>query len=81
MKFLLRQNLTRRGTDHPPRSRRAAGHCAASEYSLWYRKPEDEVIPLLEELGIGFIPFGPLGKGFLTGKDGRDHDVRQNRHS
>ena len=39
-----------------------------SEYSLWWRKPEDEVIPTLEELGIGFVPFSPLGKGFLTGK-------------
>jgi aryl-alcohol dehydrogenase-like predicted oxidoreductase len=39
-----------------------------SEYSLWYRKPEEEIIPLLEELGIGFVPFSPLGKGFLTGK-------------
>jgi aryl-alcohol dehydrogenase-like predicted oxidoreductase len=39
-----------------------------SEYSLWYRKPEKEVIPTLEELGIGFVPFSPLGKGFLTGK-------------
>jgi aryl-alcohol dehydrogenase-like predicted oxidoreductase len=39
-----------------------------SEYSLWWRKPEEEIIPLLEELGIGFVPFSPLGKGFLTGK-------------
>ncbi len=39
-----------------------------SEYSLWVRTPEKEVIPALEELGIGFIPFSPLGKGFLTGK-------------
>jgi aryl-alcohol dehydrogenase-like predicted oxidoreductase len=39
-----------------------------SEYSLWYRTPEEEVIPTLEELGIGFVPFSPLGKGFLTGK-------------
>jgi aryl-alcohol dehydrogenase-like predicted oxidoreductase len=39
-----------------------------SEYSLWYRNPEDEIIPTLEELGIGFVPFSPLGKGFLTGK-------------
>jgi aryl-alcohol dehydrogenase-like predicted oxidoreductase len=38
-----------------------------SEYSLWWREPEDEVIPTLEELGIGFVPFSPLGKGFLTG--------------
>jgi aryl-alcohol dehydrogenase-like predicted oxidoreductase len=39
-----------------------------SEYSLWWRDPEAEVIPTLEELGIGFVPFSPLGKGFLTGK-------------
>ncbi len=39
-----------------------------SEYSLWYREPEKEVLPALEELGIGFVPFRPLGKGFLTGK-------------
>lgn len=39
-----------------------------SEYSLWWRKPEAEVIPALEELGIGLVPFSPLGKGFLTGK-------------
>jgi aryl-alcohol dehydrogenase-like predicted oxidoreductase len=39
-----------------------------SEYSLWWRKPEEEVIPTLEDLGIGFVPFSPLGKGFLTGK-------------
>lgn len=39
-----------------------------SEYSLWWREPETEVLPVLEELGIGFVPFSPLGKGFLTGK-------------
>jgi len=39
-----------------------------SEYSLWWREPEEEVIPTLEELGIGFVPFSPLGKGYLTGK-------------
>lgn len=38
-----------------------------SEYSLWWRKPEEEIIPTLEELGIGFVPYSPLGKGFLTG--------------
>ncbi len=38
-----------------------------SEYSLWWRQPEKEIIPVLEELGIGFVPFSPLGKGFLTG--------------
>jgi len=39
-----------------------------SEYSMWWREPEREVLPVLEELGIGFVPFSPLGKGFLTGK-------------
>jgi aryl-alcohol dehydrogenase-like predicted oxidoreductase len=39
-----------------------------SEYSLWWRKPEEQLLPVLEELGIGFVPFSPLGKGFLTGK-------------
>ena len=39
-----------------------------SEYSLWWREPEAEILPALEELGIGLVPFSPLGKGFLTGK-------------
>jgi len=39
-----------------------------SEYSLWWRRPEEDVVPTLEELGIGFVPFSPLGRGFLTGK-------------
>jgi aryl-alcohol dehydrogenase-like predicted oxidoreductase len=43
-----------------------------SEYSLWWREPEDEILPALEELGIGFVPFSPLGKGFLTGKIDED---------
>jgi aryl-alcohol dehydrogenase-like predicted oxidoreductase len=43
-----------------------------SEYSLWWREPEAELIPMLEELGIGFVPFSPLGKGFLTGKISED---------
>ena len=55
------------------RTRSPAAHCSserilASEYSLWTRAPEKEVIPTLEELGIGFVPYSPLGKGFLTGK-------------
>ncbi|MFL5024922.1 MAG: aldo/keto reductase, partial [Microvirga sp.] len=41
-----------------------------SEYSLWWRQPEETVLPTLDELGIGFVPFSPLGKGFLTGKIG-----------
>ena len=51
-----------------------------SEYSLWWRRPEEEVLPTLEELGIGFVPFSPLGKGFLTGKIDENADVRQQRH-
>jgi aryl-alcohol dehydrogenase-like predicted oxidoreductase len=43
-----------------------------SEYSLWWREPEAEVLPTLEELGIGFVPFSPLGRGFLTGKMSED---------
>lgn len=43
-----------------------------SEYSLWWREPEERIIPTLEELGIGFVPFSPLGKGFLTGKIATD---------
>jgi aryl-alcohol dehydrogenase-like predicted oxidoreductase len=43
-----------------------------SEYSMFWREPEKEIIPLLEELGIGFVPFSPLGKGFLTGKMNAD---------
>jgi aryl-alcohol dehydrogenase-like predicted oxidoreductase len=43
-----------------------------SEYSLWWREPEQEILPTLEELGIGFVPFSPLGKGFLTGAINKD---------
>src|SRR5213594_2373730 len=43
-----------------------------SEYSLWWRQPEEAVLPTLEELGIGFVPYSPLGKGFLTGKINED---------
>jgi aryl-alcohol dehydrogenase-like predicted oxidoreductase len=43
-----------------------------SEYSLWWREPEEKIFPVLEELGIGFVPFSPLGKGFLTGKMSTD---------
>src|SRR5467141_3557195 len=44
------------------------GTAVQSEYSLWWRRPEEEVLPTLEELGIGFVPFSPLGRGFLTGR-------------
>lgn len=43
-----------------------------NEYSLWWREPEDQILPTLEELGIGFVPFSPLGKGFLTGAISKD---------
>jgi aryl-alcohol dehydrogenase-like predicted oxidoreductase len=43
-----------------------------SEYSLWWRRPEEEILPTLDELGIGFVPYSPLGKGFLTGKIDED---------
>src|SRR6202140_4479837 len=49
-----------------------------SEYSLWWREPEKETIPTLEELGIGFVPFSPLGKGFLTGKISEDTQFDKN---
>jgi aryl-alcohol dehydrogenase-like predicted oxidoreductase len=49
-----------------------------SEYSLWWREPEAEVIPTLEELGIGFVPFSPLGKGFLTGTISEDTQFDKN---
>jgi len=49
-----------------------------SEYSLWWREPEAEVLPVLEELGIGFVPFSPLGKGFLTGHISQDTKFDKN---
>ena len=49
-----------------------------SEYSLWWREPEAEILPALEELGIGFVPFSPLGKGFLTGKISEDTQFDKN---
>jgi aryl-alcohol dehydrogenase-like predicted oxidoreductase len=49
-----------------------------SEYSLWWREPESEILPVLEELGIGFVPFSPLGKGFLTGKINENTTFDQN---
>ena len=48
-----------------------------SEYSLWYRAPETELLPTLEQLGVGFVPFSPLGAGFLTGQIGRDTTFAQ----
>lgn len=49
-----------------------------SEYSLWWREPEAEILPALEEMGIGFVPFSPLGKGFLTGKISADTQFDKN---
>lgn len=49
-----------------------------SEYSMWWRKPENELLPTLEELGIGFVPFSPLGKGFLTGGINKDTKFERN---
>jgi aryl-alcohol dehydrogenase-like predicted oxidoreductase len=49
-----------------------------NEYSMWWRRPEDEMLPVLEELGIGFVPYSPLGKGFLTGTIGRDAKFGKN---
>jgi aryl-alcohol dehydrogenase-like predicted oxidoreductase len=49
-----------------------------SEYSLWWREPESEIMPTLEELGIGFVPFSPLGKGFLTGAINEDTQFHKN---
>ncbi|MBL0393651.1 aldo/keto reductase [Ramlibacter monticola] len=49
-----------------------------SEYSMWWREPEREILPTLEELGIGFVPFAPLGKGFLTGKMSADSSFAKN---
>ncbi len=49
-----------------------------SEYSLWFREPEQEIIPTLEEFGIGFVPFSPLGKGFLTGAIGKETQFHEN---
>ena len=50
-----------------------------SEYSLWWREPEAEILPTLEELGIGFVPVQPAGQGLPHRQDRRDHDVRQQR--
>ena len=67
-----------RREDDSPRSRGSARRRGLqSEYSLWWRSSEADVLPTLEELGIGFVPFSPLGKGFLTGKidEGTAFDV------
>src|SRR6185437_15290313 len=48
-----------------------------SEYSLWWREPEKEILPTVEELGIGFVPYSPLGRGFLTGAIRKDTQFEQ----
>jgi aryl-alcohol dehydrogenase-like predicted oxidoreductase len=63
--FGLSKQACKRSVAPTPSSRVTA---VQSEYSLWWRRPEDEVLPTLEELGIGSVPYSPLGKGFLTGK-------------
>ena len=56
-----------RGAHDPQGARRPAVTAVQSEYSLWWRLPENEVLPVCAELGIGFVPYSPLGRGFLTG--------------
>jgi aryl-alcohol dehydrogenase-like predicted oxidoreductase len=51
-----------------------------NEYSLWYRRPEEEILPICEELGIGFVPYSPLGKGFSDRHDRYEHQLRGQRH-
>jgi len=74
--------LRSRGAIDPSRARRATGwrRCKAN-IRCGGAEPEKEILPTLEELGIGFVPFSPLGKGFLTGAINRGHDVRQRRFS
>ena len=59
--------LSEAGVQTIRRARGAPGHGLQNEYSLWWREPEEAILPTLEELRIGFVPFSPLGKGFLTG--------------
>jgi aryl-alcohol dehydrogenase-like predicted oxidoreductase len=65
-KFGFIDGVSGKGMDsRPERIKTVAEAALLSEYSLWWREPEKEILPLLEELGIGFVPFSPLGKGFL----------------
>jgi hypothetical protein len=61
--------------DDPPRARRAPDHALQTEYSLWTRDPEDEILPTVRELGIGFVAYSPLGRGFLTGRFASPDDL------
>lgn len=66
---VLRWGLSEAGVQTIRRAHRVQPLTAIqSEYSMWWRRPEEELLPTLEELGIGFVPFSPLGKGFLTGR-------------
>ena len=76
---VLHFGLSEAGTDAIRRAHSVQPVAALqSEYSLWWREPEAEILPLLDELGIGFVPFAPLGKGFLTGKIGADATFGEN---
>ena len=70
---ILHWGLSEPGVETLRRAHRVCPVAAVqSEYSLWFRQPERELLPVLEELGIGFVPFSPLGKGFLTGTVAKD---------
>ena len=70
---VLHWGLSEPGVETLRRAHRVCPVAAVqSEYSLWFRQPERELLPVLEELGIGFVPFSPLGKGFLTGTVAKD---------
>ena len=70
---VLHWGLSEPGVETLRRAHRVCPVAAVqSEYSLWFRQPERELLPALEELGIGFVPFSPLGKGFLTGTVAKD---------
>ena len=73
----VRGRARRRSAEPTPSSRVTA---VQSEYSLWTREPRAEVLPTLEELGIGFVPFSPLGKGFLTGQIDETTTFERDRH-
>jgi len=85
VKLLIQQGkvkhfgLSEAGTQTIRRAHRVQAVAAVqSEYSLWWREPEQALIPTLEELGIGFVPFSPLGKGFLTGAINKDTQFEEN---
>ena len=67
-----------RAGDDPPRARRAPDHALQTEYSLWTRDLEAEILPTCRELGIGFVPYSPLGRGFLSGRFKSPDDLDEN---